>query len=80
MLYLTSSMISGVDLAHYEVSRPEDWGSVDCGTSTECLKLKKSERQEYRFTLFKERVCFQRELILSSPSKFLLLTIPRYTH
>ena len=36
MLYLTCSMISSVDLAHYGVSRAEDWVSVVCGTSCEC--------------------------------------------
>ena len=33
MLYLTFTMISSVDLAHYEVSRVTDWISGDCGTS-----------------------------------------------
>ena len=33
MLYLTCTMISSVDLAHYGVSRAKDWVSVDCGTS-----------------------------------------------
>ena len=33
MLYLTCTMISSVDLAHYGVSRATDWVSVDCGTS-----------------------------------------------
>ena len=32
MLYLTCTMISSVDLAHYGVSRAKDWVSVDCGT------------------------------------------------
>ena len=32
MLYLTCTMISNVELAHYEVSRAKDWVSVDCGT------------------------------------------------
>ena len=32
MLYLTCTMISSVDLAHYGVSRSKDWVSVDCGT------------------------------------------------
>ena len=34
MLYLTCTMISSVDLAHYGVSRAKDWVSVDCGTIT----------------------------------------------
>ena len=33
MLYLTCTMISSVDLAHYGVSRAKDWVSVHCGTS-----------------------------------------------
>ena len=33
MLYLTCTMISSVDLAHYGVSRIKDWVSGDCGTS-----------------------------------------------
>ena len=32
MLYLTCTMISTVDLAHYGVSRAKGWVSVDCGT------------------------------------------------
>ena len=31
-LYLTCTMISSVDRAHYGVSRAKDWVSVDCGT------------------------------------------------
>ena len=33
MLYLTCTMISSVDLAHYGLSRAKDWVSVDCGTN-----------------------------------------------
>ena len=33
MLYLTCTMISSVDLAHYEVSRAKDWVSEACGTT-----------------------------------------------
>ena len=33
MLYLTCTMISSVDLAHYGVSHAKDWVSVDCGTN-----------------------------------------------
>ena len=33
MLYLTCTMISSVDLAHYGVSHVKDWVSGDCGTS-----------------------------------------------
>ena len=33
MLYLTCTMISSVDLAHYRVSCAKDWVSVDCGKS-----------------------------------------------
>ena len=32
MLYLTCTMISSVNLAHYGVSRAKGWVSVDCGT------------------------------------------------
>ena len=37
MLYLTCTMISSVDPAHYGVSRAKDWVSVDvdCGTNTD---------------------------------------------
>ena len=34
MLYLTCTAILSVDLAHYGVSRAEDWISVDCGTKS----------------------------------------------
>ena len=33
MLYLTCTMLSSVDIAHYGVPREKDWVSVDCGTS-----------------------------------------------
>ena len=33
MLYLTCSMISSVDDAHYGVSCAKEWVSMDCGTS-----------------------------------------------
>ena len=31
MLYLTCTMFSSVDFAHYGVSCAKDWVSVDCG-------------------------------------------------
>ena len=34
MLYLTCTMISSVDLAHYGLFRAKDCISVDCGTMT----------------------------------------------
>ena len=34
MHYLTCTIITSVDLAHYGVSRAKDWVSVDCGTKT----------------------------------------------
>ena len=39
MLYLTCTMISSVELAHYWVSRAKDWVSVDCGTRIVSPKL-----------------------------------------
>ena len=43
MLYLTCTMLSSVDLAHYRVSGTTDWVSVDCGTkenkANECKML-----------------------------------------
>ena len=41
MLYLTCTMISSVDLAHYGVSRAKDLVhvSVDCGTSSKCQQV-----------------------------------------
>ena len=33
MLYLTCTMTSSVDFAHYGVSRAKDLVSVDCGTN-----------------------------------------------
>ena len=35
MLYLSCSMISSVEPAHYRVSLAKDWVSVDCGTRLE---------------------------------------------
>ena len=43
MLYLTCSMISNVDLAHYGVSRAKDWVSVDCGTSLDRQRERERE-------------------------------------
>ena len=37
MLYLTCTMITSVDLAHYGVSRAKDWVSVDYGTNLDIL-------------------------------------------
>ena len=39
MLYLTCTIITSVDLAHYGISRAKDWVSVDCGTSVSVLLL-----------------------------------------
>ena len=33
MLYLTCTMVSIVDLAHYGISRAKDWLCVDCCTN-----------------------------------------------
>ena len=35
MLYLTCTTITSIDLAHYGVSRAQDWVSVKCGTIIE---------------------------------------------
>ena len=40
MLYLTCTMISSVDLAHYGVSHAKDWVSLDCGTMSVGLSQK----------------------------------------
>ena len=40
MLYLTCTMISSVDLAHYGVSLAKYWVSMDCGTNSYILHLK----------------------------------------
>ena len=40
MLYLTCTIISNVDLAHYGVSCAKDWVFVDCGTikfNSDCI-------------------------------------------
>ena len=41
MLYLSSTMISKVDLAHYLVSRAKDRVSVDSGTITHSKSMGK---------------------------------------
>ena len=43
MLYLTCTMISGVDLAHLEVTRAKVWVSVDCGTICDIRSLENCE-------------------------------------
>ena len=40
MLYLTCTMLSSLDLAHYEVSCAKDSVSMDCDTNTLYLLLK----------------------------------------
>ena len=39
MLYLTCTMISSVDLAHYGVSRTKEWVPVNCGTRIQRTSL-----------------------------------------
>ena len=46
MLYLTCTMISSVDLAHYGVSRVKDWVSVDYGTKEEKNPVCKQRRND----------------------------------
>ena len=36
IIYLTCTTITSLDLAHYGVSRAEDWVSVNCGTNMYC--------------------------------------------
>ena len=52
MLYVTRTMISSVDLAHYGVSRAKDWVSVDCGTkhggnTLMCLSIGTPKNNEF---------------------------------
>ena len=46
MLCLTCTMISSVDLAHYGVSRANDWVSVDCGTIATCTAIQRNNQLE----------------------------------
>ena len=39
MLFLTCTMISSVDFAHYRVPRAKDWIFVDCDTKRGCCIL-----------------------------------------
>ena len=39
-------MISSVDLAHYGVSRANDWVSVDCGTIATCTAIQRNNQLE----------------------------------
>ena len=48
MLYLTCTIITSVDLAHYGVSCAKDWVSVDCGTTSfrELDKISKKKKKK----------------------------------
>ena len=49
MLYLTCTMISSVDLAHYGVSRAKNyWVSVGCGTKYSRLSLSRNRRGHHK--------------------------------
>ena len=50
MRYLTCTMISSVDLAHYGVSRAKDWVSVDCGTKHYRLSMKHFQGAQTKLT------------------------------
>ena len=39
MLYLTCTMITSVDLAHYGLSPAKNWVSVECGTRNSHIQL-----------------------------------------
>ena len=45
MLNLTCTTITSVDLAHYGVSRAEDWVSVDCGTITDYWNVQIKDKE-----------------------------------
>ena len=47
MLYLTCTIISSVDLAHYGVSRAIDWESVDCDTMFVLKAIKSNFKGSY---------------------------------
>ena len=38
MLYLTCTMVSSVDFAHYAVSYAKDWVSMDCGSISDTVE------------------------------------------
>ena len=73
MIYLTCTMISRVDLAHYRVSHAKDWVSVDCGTRLINPKL-------YLFPLliWSTESCYDMEFLLRKVSIDLPLIIPRF--
>ena len=49
MLYLTCTIISSVDLAHYRVSRAKDWVSMDCGTNSLMNGILKINKWNFRY-------------------------------
>ena len=52
MLYITCTMITSVDLAHYGVSRAKDWVSVDCGTNKTIKKIEYLARLYFKRTYY----------------------------
>ena len=68
MLYLTSTTITNVDLAHYGISRAKDWVSVECGTSClDCHAKEWNVQHEIRISYFSgqhELKIFQKQLCM----------------
>ena len=70
MLYLTCTMISSVDLAHYGVSRAKDWVNVDYGT-----RNKKSKKNAMIRKHYKSNVHHQNQKRVRSTHKYLSVCI-----
>ena len=66
MLYLTCTMLSSVDLAHYAVSHAKDWVSVDCNTIFTCIMRWELPEWSHDFLLdsLEEEPLFKRILVL----------------
>ena len=69
MLYLTCTIITSIDLAHYGVSRAKDWVSVKCGTKRRNDSgLAESELEQSDELKVNLRMCSSKVKTSKSPS------------
>ena len=78
MLYLTCTTITSVDLAHYGISRVNDWVSGDCGTRirkynhTPHLKTTKELKQKSRLGTASNKIPGRRREVGLEPRHFVV--------
>ena len=73
MLYLTCTMISSVDLAHYQLSRA-DRVSMDCGTKTYSPSSICRKPCLHNRTLIFQQIILERCILLNIPGPNMVCT------